>query len=123
METRLTPPAARRCIRSAVTVSGLALDGELDGVVKDVAAVQGVEQAGPQVRAEVGRRAPSGEDGAGPKRHAVGGGVELTDEGIGERGLAVGPRRVHDRVEVAVVALVEAERQVEVERVDAGLGS
>jgi hypothetical protein len=71
------------------------------------------EEVGPEVRAKEGGRAAADED-----RGEVGGmggqEAELFDEALDEEGLPV--VGVDEAVEVAVVALVEAERDVEIER-------
>jgi len=96
---------------------GVALDGPLGELGEVEVLVEGVEESAPEVDAEEGGGAASNEDGA----DGVGGGREggeFTYESVGEGRLSVAG--IDDGVEVAVVALVEAEGDVEIEGPRAG---
>jgi len=101
---------------------GVAFDGELEVRCAREGSVDGVEQAAPEGQGEEGRRAAADEDGGEPGIPVGpwGDGAEFGLERVDECLLLV--TGVDEGVKIAVVALVEAEGDVDVEGSGAGVG-
>ena len=97
---------------------GVALDGELKpgfGETRDEI-VEFIEYAPPQLGAEETRRAATYKDGLEPPSEQIAHGTEFQQERVGIGLLLISV--VHKGIEVTIVALVGAERHMEVEGVD-----